>query len=127
MNASTPQPSDDSAAEERRLRELFRDAAPEYIDDAGFTARVVGRLPASRRSHQRRRWLLLGSAAALGTGVAVLLAGGPLTELGAGGWALLARWSARPVTLLNESIPLGALAVFVAASAFGWWASAREQ
>lgn len=126
MNASTQPDPDDTAAEERHLRELFRTAAPEYIDDAGFTARVVGRLPASRRRQQRRRWWLLGAAAVLGAALAAPAAGGPLYDLGAKGWTLLAAWSAQAVPFLNGAVSLGALVVLVAASAVGWWAHAQE-
>lgn len=127
MNPPLPPNSDDTtAAEERRLRELFRDAAPDYIDDAGFTARVIGRLPVSSRRSSRRRTLLVGAAVLLGGACAALGAGAELLDLGASGWALLSAWSARPVPMLGQAMPLGSLVVAVVALGVGRWAYARE-
>ncbi len=127
MNPPLPPNSDDTtAAEERRLRELFRDAAPDYLDDAGFTARVIGRLPVSSRRSSRRRTLLVGAAVALGGACAALGAGAELLDLGASGWALLTAWSARPVPMLGQAMPLGSLVVAVVALGIGRWAYARE-
>jgi hypothetical protein len=55
-------------------REL-REAAP-YIDDEGFTARVMARLPARRREPLWLRAMILLGLTALGSGVAYLLSGG---------------------------------------------------
>ena len=52
----------------------LREEAP-YIDDAGFTAKVVQQLPAPRRSRSSRHVILLGFAV-IGALVAYLLSGG---------------------------------------------------
>src|SRR5207247_7365311 len=57
------------------LDRQLRDAAP-YIDDEGFTARVIARLPAPRREPRWLRAMVLLGVAALGSGVAYLLSGG---------------------------------------------------
>jgi hypothetical protein len=48
----------DQQLEDDRLDALLREEAP-YIDDAGFTARVVQQLPAPRRSRASRNLILL--------------------------------------------------------------------
>src|SRR6266567_3942952 len=57
------------------LDRQLRDAAP-YIDDEGFTARVIARLPAPRREPRWLRTMVLLGVTALGSGVAYLLSGG---------------------------------------------------
>jgi hypothetical protein len=51
------------------------EAAP-YIDDEGFTARVMVRLPTARREPRWLRAMILIGVTALGSGVAYLLSGG---------------------------------------------------
>jgi hypothetical protein len=60
--------------DDERLDALFREEAP-YIDDAGFTARVVQQLPAPRRSRSSRNVILLGFTI-IATLSAYLLSGG---------------------------------------------------
>ena len=55
-------------------REL-REAVP-YIDDEGFTARLMSKLPATRREPRWLRAMILVGLALLGSGVAYLLSGG---------------------------------------------------
>jgi len=56
---------------DRQLRE-----AVAYIDDEGFTARVMARLPGARREPRWVRAMILMGLAALGSGVAYVLSGG---------------------------------------------------
>jgi hypothetical protein len=51
------------------------DATP-YIDDEGFTARVMARLPAARRERRWLRAMILLGLTILGSGIAYLLSGG---------------------------------------------------
>src|SRR2546430_17665632 len=51
------------------------EAAP-YIDDNGFTARVMARLPAARREPRWLRAMILLGMTLLGSGVVYLLSGG---------------------------------------------------
>jgi hypothetical protein len=68
------QMSDDDA-----LDRQLRDAVP-YIDDEGFTARVMGSLPtAPREQHWLRAMILLGLTI-LGSGVAYLLSGSSVRQ-----------------------------------------------
>ena len=57
------------------LDRQLRDAAP-YIDDEGFTARVIARLPAARPEPRWLRAMVLLGLTVLGSGVAYLLSGG---------------------------------------------------
>jgi hypothetical protein len=57
------------------LDRQLRDAAP-YIDDEGFTARVITRLPSTRREPRWLRVMILVGLTVLGSGVAYLLCGG---------------------------------------------------
>jgi len=61
--------------DEETLDRQLREAAP-YIDDEGFTARVMARLPATRREPQWLRAVILLGVTALGSGGAYLLSGG---------------------------------------------------
>ena len=56
---------------DRQLRE-----AALYIDDEGFTARVIARLPAARPEPRWLRAMIVLGLALLGTGVAYFLSGG---------------------------------------------------
>lgn len=73
-NNPTPSPSDDDWFE----RMLWHDLGSEHIDDAGFTARVVHKLP---QPNHARRALLLGAALVVGLVVALPLAGPAAREL----------------------------------------------
>jgi anti-sigma factor RsiW len=61
--------------DDETLDRQLREAAP-YIDDEGFTARVMAKLPAARREPQCLRAVILVGLALLGSGVAYLLSGG---------------------------------------------------
>ena len=65
----------DAMIDDDTLDRQLRDAAP-YIDDEGFTARVIARLPAVRREPRWLRAMVLLGLTALGSGVAYLLSGG---------------------------------------------------
>jgi hypothetical protein len=60
---------------DRQLREAVL-----YINDDGFTARVIARLPAARREPQWLRAMIVLGLALLGTGVAYLLSGGVIRQ-----------------------------------------------
>ena len=61
--------------DDETLDRQLREAVP-YIDDAGFTARLIARLPVNRRDPARRRAIILVVASALASAVAYLLSGG---------------------------------------------------
>src|SRR5437764_3704651 len=61
--------------DDETLDRQLREAAP-YIDDNGFTARVMARLPAARREPRWLRAMILMGMTLLGSGVVYLLSGG---------------------------------------------------
>jgi hypothetical protein len=61
--------------DDETLDRQLREAAP-YIDDNGFTARVMGRLPVVRPEPQWLRVMIVLGLALLGCGVAYMLSGG---------------------------------------------------
>jgi hypothetical protein len=61
--------------DDETLDRQLRDAAP-YINDDGFTVRVIARLPVRKREPLWLRAMILVSLTALGSGVAYLLSGG---------------------------------------------------
>jgi ABC-type transport system involved in multi-copper enzyme maturation permease subunit len=63
--------------DDETLDRQLREAAP-YIDDEGFTARVIARLPATRREPRWLRAMVLLGVTAIGSGIAYLLSGGGL-------------------------------------------------
>jgi len=66
--------------DDETLDRHLREAAP-YIDDEGFTARVMVRLPAAPREPRWLRAMILLGLALLGSGIAYLL-GGPFIREG---------------------------------------------
>jgi hypothetical protein len=61
--------------DDETLDRQLREAMP-YIDDKGFTARVMASLPAARREPRWLRAMILLGLAILGSGVAYLISGG---------------------------------------------------
>jgi len=61
--------------DDETLDRQLREAAP-YIDDDGFTASVMARLPAARREPRWLRAMILMGMTLLGSGVVYLLSGG---------------------------------------------------
>lgn len=121
--ATRPDPED--TAGERRLRELFNAAATDYVDDAGFTSRVLGRLPVARRSRSQRRLILLGGAVLLGCALAQLLAGPALPKFGAELWILLRQWSGLSLTFAGVTLDVASLVLLTAGAGIGGWAATR--
>ena len=65
--------------DDETLDRQLREAVP-YINDDGFTARVIARLPAAQREPQWLRGMIVLGLALLGTGVAYLLSGGVIRQ-----------------------------------------------
>jgi hypothetical protein len=61
--------------DDETLDRQLRESMP-YIDDDGFTARLMARLPAVRRDPQWLRAIILLGVTMLGSGIAYLLSGG---------------------------------------------------
>ena len=61
--------------DDETLDRQLREAMP-YIDDEGFTARVMTSLPVARREPRWLRAMILIGLAILGSGVAYLISGG---------------------------------------------------
>jgi hypothetical protein len=61
--------------DDETLDRQLREASP-YVDDDGFTARVVARLPAGPREQRWLRTMIVLCLALLGSGVAYVLSGG---------------------------------------------------
>jgi hypothetical protein len=65
--------------DDETLDRQLREAVP-YIDDEGFTARVMANLPAAQREPQWLRAMILVGLAIVGSGIAYLLSGGFVRE-----------------------------------------------
>jgi hypothetical protein len=61
--------------QEDPLDRQLREAAP-YIDDDGFTARVLAKVPALRRRTRSSRSFILIAITAMGSAIAYILSGG---------------------------------------------------
>ena len=61
--------------DEDQLDRQLREAVP-YIDDEGFTARVVSKLPAPERASRSMRGIILVAVTALGSAIAYAISGG---------------------------------------------------
>jgi hypothetical protein len=70
-----------SMIDDDTLDRQLREAAP-YINDDGFTARVLVRLPAIRREPRWLRAMIVLGLALLGSGIAWLLGGGHVVREG---------------------------------------------
>jgi len=99
--------------EEDVLDRQLLEAAP-YIDDNGFTARIVSRLPAVRRQRRSMRGIILVGITALGSAIAYTLSdGGRFVNEG------VVRLSNFPIWLLlvfafGSGLVIGACAVIAA-------------
>ena len=120
-------PSEPSPDDEDRLERKLREFSQLYIDDAGFTARIMGALPPSRRRAERRRSVLLRVAALLGCGLMAVLGGSSPIAFLATVTDRLAAWSTLPVPVLGATSTVGVLACWVLALAAGGWAWARTR
>jgi len=67
--------------DDETLDRQLREAVP-YINDEGFTARVIASLPAGRREPRWLRALIVLGLALLGTGVAYVIGGGHVVREG---------------------------------------------
>jgi hypothetical protein len=65
--------------DDETLDRQLREAAP-YIDDDGFTARVMANLPVAQREPRWLRAMILLGLAILGSGIAYVLSGGFIRE-----------------------------------------------
>jgi hypothetical protein len=65
--------------DDETLDRQLREAAP-YIDDDGFTARVMARLPEARHEPRWLRAMILLGLAILGSAIAYVLSGGFIRE-----------------------------------------------
>lgn len=111
---TTPDPRAPDEWVEQALRREAREHRDEYLDDAGFTARVMAALPAAMEIVPRwRRPAVVGIWALAAAGMAVALPGVAL-DVGREAFRLLA---AQPVSLANLGIVLAALGA-------GTWAAA---
>jgi hypothetical protein len=69
----------DVAMDDETLDRQLREAVP-YIDDEGFTTRVMAKLPAARREPQWLRTMILLGLTLLGSGIAYVLSSGFVRE-----------------------------------------------
>jgi hypothetical protein len=122
MAPFAPSASDSAPdASDRQLEQSLRDATPAYLDDAGFSAKVLRALPPSRCSTNRRRWTLAVTGAGVGIAAAALLGGASIAESGIRLAHLLATWSNLPVTLPGAPLTVGTVVSLLAVLACGLW------
>jgi hypothetical protein len=67
--------------DDETLDRQLREAVP-YIDDDGFTARVMAKLPVTRHEPRWLRAIIVLGLALLGSGVAYLIGGGHIVREG---------------------------------------------
>lgn len=118
----TPAPEDDA-----RIEQLLSDSAQPYIDDAGFSERILSALPPQRRRAERRRTALLLCATLLGCGYVAVFSRSDLIAFLAAMMERLAAWGALPVPGLGAVFTVGVLAFWIMALGASWWAWARTQ
>src|SRR5262249_43598977 len=94
------------------LDRKLREAVP-YINDDGFTARVIASLPAVRREPQWLRALIVLGLALLGTGVAYVISGGHVVREAIIQFTNIPIWLLR-VFAFVYSLVVGAFAVIFA-------------
>jgi hypothetical protein len=111
---TTPDPREADDWLEQALRSDAREHRDGYVDDAGFTARVMAALPAAMEILPRwRRPAVAAIWAAAAAGMAVALPGVAL-DIGREAYRLLA---AQPLSLAQVGVTLAVLGV-------GTWAAA---
>lgn len=95
-----------------QLDRQLREAAP-YLDDDGFTARVVSKLPPAGRAPGKMRGIILVAVTALGSAIAYAISGGRFVD------EAIVRLSSFPVWVLivfafGCGLVVGACAVIAA-------------
>jgi hypothetical protein len=98
--------------DDETLDRQLREAVP-YINDDGFTARVIASLPAVRREPQWLRALIVLGLALLGTGVAYVIGGGHVVREGIIEFANFPIWLLL-VFAFGSGLVVGAFAVIFA-------------
>jgi hypothetical protein len=114
-------PGDDA-----RFEQMLRETSQAYINDAGFTGRIMGALPPPRRRAERRRRLLLIGAVLVGCSQMMLLGGSDLVAFFGRASERLVAWSTFPVPGLGAAFSVGVLVCWFATLAAGYWAWARR-
>jgi hypothetical protein len=127
MNAPESSVPADPSADDARIEKLLREASQHYIEDGGFTHRILVALPPSRRRAERRRRVLLIGAALLGCGQVAVFGGSGVGAFLSTLMKGLAAWSALPVPGLGAACTVGVLACWVLAVAAGGWAWVRSR
>jgi hypothetical protein len=98
--------------DDETLDRQLREAVP-YINDDGFTARVIASLPAARREPQWLRALIVLGLALVGTGVAYVIGGGHVVREGIIEFANFPIWLLL-VFAFGSGLVVGAFAVIFA-------------
>ncbi|HXI75449.1 MAG TPA: hypothetical protein VNG94_07655 [Pyrinomonadaceae bacterium] len=98
--------------DDETLDRQLREAVP-YINDDGFTARVIAGLPAARREPQWLRALIVLGLALLGTGIAYVIGGGHVVREGIIEFANFPIWLLL-VFAFGSGLVVGAFAVIFA-------------
>jgi hypothetical protein len=106
---------------------MLRAAASRYIDDAGFTAKVLSALPPARRRTEARRLVLVLGATLLGTGITILLAGHQLIALCGLVAAQAEKLGALSALGMGPTITFAASVLAIAVCAGGWWGLVRSR
>ena len=127
MNTPESTVHPDPSGDDTRIEKMLREASQPYIDDAGFTSRIMVALPASRRHAERRRSVLLLGAVLLGCGQMAVFGGSGVVAFAPTLMERLAAWSALPVPGLGATFTAGVLACWVLTVAAGGWAWARTR
>ncbi len=127
MNTPESTSPADASADDARIEKMLREAAQHYVEDGGFTNRILAALPPPRRRAERRRSALLVGAVLLGCGQVAVLGGSGVVAFLSTLTERLAAWSALPVPGLGAAGTAGVLACWVLAVAAGGWAWARSR
>lgn len=98
--------------DDEKLDRQLREAVP-YINDDGFTARVIASLPAARREPQWLRALIVLGLALVGTGFAYVIGGGHVVRAGIIEFANFPIWLLL-VFAFGSGLVVGAFAVIFA-------------
>ncbi len=116
-----------SSGDDAWLEKMLSENTSSYIDDAGFTARVVASLPPARARVERRRSLLIIGGAFVGCAIAWALGGTDFRPLIA--QAVDGATSLGSTAMLNNqaALTIMASASFLIAGATAWWALARSR
>ena len=117
---NTLEPDSDQPGNDAWLEKMLREHPSHYIDDDGFTSRVVSALPPRSNHGERMRTVLILGAALIGCLMAFLMIEPLTVESLSELLSPLIAFALSPIPGTGAVLQYGSLAAMLFAAIFGW-------